>query len=107
MLKFKELLEELQNLKISQKSLDWQEDLPEDIWNKYFKESEGPIEDGLDIDTHRWYELSTQVYKFNDRYLGVRSITNMFSESSEPDDIGYIIEFFEMKPIETITYVKI
>jgi hypothetical protein len=103
---FDELLIKLRNLNIVQKSYDWQVDLPEDIWKEYFIKSEGPIEYGLDINFSHTCEISTQVYKFENRYLGIRSITSILDDITEPEDIHHTIEFFEMEPIQITSYAK-
>jgi hypothetical protein len=105
--KFDELLTKLKKANITQIKMDWIENIPEDMYNEYFEnEDYDEIQEGLDIDTHRWYETSTQVIKIYNRYLGINSITNMFSESSSPDDIGYTILFFEMEPVQVVSYKK-
>ena len=102
----KELIEKLNNLKITQTSIDWIEDIPEDIYKEYF-ENNDIVEYDLDIDKHRWYELSTDVYEINGKYLGIRHIAQLYSEMSSCEDIFYTLEFFEMKQIITVTYEKI
>jgi len=102
----KELIEKLNNLKITQKSIDWLEDIPEDIYEEYF-ENNDIVEYDLDIDKHRWYELSTDVYEINGKYLGIRHIAQLYSEMSSCEDIFHTLEFFEMKQIITVTYEKI
>lgn len=103
---FDELLSKLNEAKILQYS-SWDECIPEEIWSKHFQLSKWKIVDSeLDIDKHRWYELSTQVVEIYGRYLGVRAITQMYSESSSISDIYHHLQFFEMKPVQTITYVK-
>ena len=105
---FDELLKTLNELKITQKSMDWLEDLPNDIWEEYFKTNEIKcIKSDLDVDKHRWYETSITVYKYQDRFFGVRSVTNVFSEQSEVEDMFHTLKFFEMKEVITITYKKI
>jgi hypothetical protein len=102
----KELVDKLNNLKILQKSIDWVEDIPEDIWKEYFEFSDR-LDMELDVDKRRHYELSTDVYKINDKYLGVRRISNLYSEMSSCEDIYWTLQFFEMKQIKRITYEKI
>lgn len=102
----KELVDKLNNLKILQKSIDWVEDIPEDIWKEYFEFSDR-LDMELDVDKRRHYKLSTDVYKINDKYLGVRRISNLYSEMSSCEDIYWTLQFFEMKQIKRITYEKI
>jgi tRNA uridine 5-carbamoylmethylation protein Kti12 len=60
----------------------------------------------LDIDKHRWYETGVSVWKLNEGFLGVRSVTNIYSESSSVEDMFWNLIFFEMEEIQTITYKK-
>lgn len=101
-----ELIDKLNNLKILQKSIDWREDVPDDIWFKYLEEAEY-LDLEPDIDKHRHYELSTDIFKINDKYLGVRRISMLYSEMSDCEDIHHTLEFFEVKQIKTITYEKL
>ena len=101
-----ELVEYLNGLKIHQTS-DWYECIPEDIWNEYFEDKFKVVDSELDIDKHRWYELSTEVLAINGGYIGVRSVTQCYSEQSSIDDMYHRLEFFEMEQIQTVTYKKI
>jgi hypothetical protein len=96
----KEIIEKLNNLNIIQKNYEFEEDLPEEML-KYFTKS---LASELDIDKHRWYETSVSVWETNEGLLGVRSITNLYSEQSDYEDISWKLRFFEMEPIQTITY---
>lgn len=89
------------------------------VQNKYWDEMDWPdeiqnildncevVEGGLDVDKHRWYELSTTVYKTkDDEIFGIQYITQLYSESSSYDDIYHYINAFPMGAIESVTYVK-
>lgn len=102
--RFNELLKKLQALKITQTKGDWAENLPEDIWENYFKANFKEVKSGLDVDTRRWYETSTTVIEICGGLLGVTFITNMFSESQDYEDCYVTIEFSEMKEVQTISY---
>lgn len=105
--KFNELLEKLNGLKIIQKSMDWAECLPEEIWNEHFKGNFIQIKSGLDPDTHRWYETSISVISIYDKLLGITHISNLFSESSSCEDCFVTIDFFEMKEVQIISYKRV
>jgi len=61
--------------------------------------------DGIGIDGHRHYETSIYVYEFdNDFLLGIRAISQLYSEMSSIDDIYHILEFYEMEEKEVVTY---
>ena len=100
----KELVEYLNSLKILQRN-SHDEDIPEDIWNKYF-DGNG-VTGGLNVDKHRWYETSIDVYKVNGGFIGVNSVTDCFSEQSSIDDMHHYLEFFEMKQIMKPSYEKL
>ena len=100
----KELVELLNGLKITQIS-HWVDCIPTEIYKEYFVGTE-VVGVNLDIDKHRWYELSTDVVKLNAGFIGIRSITNMYSEQSSYDDMSYTLEFFEMEEIPSFTYKR-
>ena len=47
-------------------------------------------------DSHRWYEVATDVYKCDDGYLGVRAVGKLYSESMTYSDCGYDVDVFPM-----------
>jgi hypothetical protein len=104
--KFDILLKTLNELKIEQTS-EWVECIPDSIWVDYFEHYYEFIKKGLDTERHRHYELSTEVFKIYDRFMGVESITNVYSEQSSISDCCHTLEFFEMKPIVTTTFDRI
>ena len=97
----KEIIDKLNNLKISQKSLDFIEDLSEGLYEEYFRNH---VIDGLNVDKHRWYETTLSVYKLEEGLLGVTSVTDLFSEQSTVNDIYHTLEFNEVEEIPSITY---
>ncbi len=105
--KFNDLLKQLKELKLIQTSMDWAECLPEQIWNDHFKDNFKQIKHGLDVDQHRHYETSIQVIEIYGRLMGIRSITNLYSESSSCEDCYVTIEFFEMKEVASVSYIKV
>lgn len=96
-----ELLAMLNGLKIIQKSYDFVEDLPEEIVDKYFKNR---IASDLLPDSHRWYETSISVFKTDEGFLGVRALTQLYSESSEVEDCYHVLKFYDMMEESIITY---
>ena len=98
----KEIIEELNSLKIIQKSMDFTEDLDQDILDKYFTNC---VKELLDVDKHRWYETSIQVYELPDGFLGVRCVTDTQGESAEVQDMFWTLKFFEMDQIQVISYI--
>ena len=102
----KELVEYLNSLEIIQKG-SWDEDIPEEIWEKYFENKYETVDSELDIDKHRWYETSTEVIKINDGFIGIRSVTQRYSENSSIEDMYWSLMFFEMKEIKIVSYKAI
>jgi len=102
----KELVEYLNGLKILQTS-SWDECIPEVVWNEYFECKYKTVDSGLDVDKHRWYELTTEVIEINGGFIGVRSVTDCFSEQSSIGDMGCRLLFFEMKEVQITSYEKI
>ena len=103
----KELIQQLNDLKIVQKSIDFLEDLPQDVYERFFEGNE--VDSLLDVDKHRWYETSISVFRIDDApispsYLGVCSITDVVGENNCVEDMYHTLEFFEMEPIITTTY---
>jgi len=101
----KKLIKKLNELEILQTS-EWIEDLPEDVYKEYFKNYE-EYNYKLDVDTRRWYELSTFVVEIEKGLIGVRSISNVFSESMGWEDCGHVLEFFEMEEIKVTSYKRV
>lgn len=99
----KEVIKELNNLKILQRSSDYQEDLPEEYYEKYFQNL---IQAGLDVDKHRWYETSVDVYEWEGEYFGIKHISDQYSESSSIVDHYHTLCFMEMEQKVIITFIK-
>ena len=101
----KDLVQKLNDLKITQTRGEWEENIPEDIWYEYFEgKNRTAVKEGLDVDTHRWYETSITVIEFGGALLGIEYITNMFSESQDYEDCYHTIQFYEMEEYQTVSY---
>ena len=98
-----DLIKYLNGLDITQRSLDLKEDIPEDIFQKYFTNC---VASEIEPDKRRWYETAISVYKTDFGFLGVRLITQLYSEQSEVIDMYVTLKFFEMREEQTVTYVK-
>ena len=96
-----ELLAMLNGLEIVQKSFEFENDLPEEIVDKYFKNR---IASDLLPDRRRWYETSISVFKTDKGFLGVRSLTSLHSESSDVEDCYHKLKFYDMVEKSIITY---
>lgn len=104
--KFDELLQKLKGMDKTQSYMDWEENIPSDIWDIFIQNNYRLMAEGLEIDEHRWYERSTVVIKIFGRFLGINLVTKMYSEQNEIDDICAELFFFEMDPIQTVTYIR-
>ena len=104
MSKFEELYKKLESLDIIQTSIDWVEDLPDEIWEEYSTELTNPVDEDLDIDQHRWYATSISVYEIEGEYLGVEHVSVVFSESMNVEDCYHTLEFYKMKPKKEISF---
>lgn len=60
----------------------------------------------INIDRYRWYELSTNVYKCDDGYVGVTGIAKCFDEYASPVDMDCPCYAEEFVPIETVQYIS-
>jgi len=100
-LEFESLLEELKGVKVY--NID--NDDNGGVLDKLFNELKAEIvTSDLDIDKHRWYELSTTVIQVGDYFIGARGVSQMYSESSTYSDISVYLKFFEMVREEVQTY---
>jgi hypothetical protein len=103
--KFDELLNKLIEAKITQRNYDWEGDIPEEIYKKYFLvQPYSIVAEGLDVSKHRWYETSTTVVRIFGRFLGIHRVTQLYSEMMMWEDCYHTIEFFEMEEVRTVTY---
>jgi hypothetical protein len=105
----RDLVNELNSRKIIQVGIDWEENIPENVWEEVFENNYDPVKEGLDVDKHRWYELCTSVFSLNGKLIGVRHVWDLFSESMTVEDVYHTLEFFEMEAVEvkTVKYKKL
>ena len=78
---------------------DFEESMTDEKFDKLKK-----VAEGLEIYKHRWYEVSTTVYKVEDGYVGVRGITHLYSEGMTYSDYNYLCEASEYEEFQTISY---
>jgi len=104
--RFDKLLEKLNSKKILQNECDWLECLPEDIWIEYFEHNSKLVGWNLEVEKYRHYETSIDVYDIDNRYLGIKFISNLYSDNSTYEDCFYHLEFFEMREITVRSFEK-
>ena len=78
-------------------------DFEESMTDEKFDELK-KVAEGLEIDKHRWYEVSTTVYKVEDGYVGVRGVTHLYSEGMTYSDCAYLCKASEYEEVQTISY---
>ena len=62
------------------------------------------VAEGLDVDKHRWYETSINVYAVGEWLLGICGPSDLFSESSSYSDLFAETTAFEMEAVQSVTY---
>lgn len=100
------LIEKLNSLKIIQK-YDWIESIPSDIYNEYFDWKYTIVAEWIDIEEHRWYDISTTVININWELIWVKHISKLNSESSSFEDCYHKIKFVRMEEIQITSYKEI
>ena len=73
------------------------------LTDKQFKELK-IVPESIDVDRHRWYEVSTTIYKVEDGYVGVRGVTYLYSEDMTYSDCAYLCKASEYEEVPTISY---
>jgi hypothetical protein len=104
---FSNLLSKLQGLNLKQTGY-WVDDLPEDIYENFFYDSNYEVvARDLDLDRHRWYEISTEVIKIHGSFLGIRQVTHIKNENDSVGDTSFVYQFFEMREKTVTSYEKV
>lgn len=60
----------------------------------------------LDFDEHRWYIITTNVYKCEDGFIGIRGVSSLKSEMMGYSDCCIDVDIFECIEKQTVTYIK-
>jgi hypothetical protein len=107
-IKFEELLKKLQGLENIQKGIDWHDCIPWEIWMNYFDNNHFEVlEDELIIDKRRWYETSVTVVEIFGELLGIRHISQLYSESGDVESCFFTPKFMQMEEVKTISYIPV
>lgn len=75
-----------------------------DVCNSFYKATPQLVKSGLDKEEHRWYEITTSVYKLGEWFLGIRGASKLYSESSSWSDLLVDTVAFEMEEVPSVTY---
>jgi len=62
------------------------------------------LQENMDVDRHRWYEISTSVYAVGEWFLGLTGVSNVFSETMGFDDCCVDTVACEMQEFASVTY---
>ena len=64
------------------------------------------VAENLEIEEHRWYDVSVSVYKLEDGFVGVRGVSKIYSEDTNAEDCGFRCTASEYIEIPSFTYKK-
>lgn len=67
-------------------------------------EGETLLENGLYVDSHRWYDVSDSYYQLEDGILGIRGISNIYSEWMSASDCHIPVSAFEGEEVTVVSY---
>lgn len=80
----------------------------ENIWSFWEFEEAFPelkrVASDLNIDRHRWFEISTNVYECDDGFVGVEGVSEVYSEMMDYRDCDCPCTATEYEAVQTITY---
>ncbi|MGN0144124.1 MAG: hypothetical protein ACI398_04025 [Clostridium sp.] len=62
------------------------------------------VASNLEIDEHRWYTISTSVYKLEDGFVGITGVSTLKSEGMGWSDCAYPCIASEYEEFTTISY---
>ena len=62
------------------------------------------VASGLEKDSHRWFDVSTNIYKLEDGFIGITGVTELKSEYIVWSDCGYYTTACEYEEYTTISY---
>ena len=101
---YDELLGDLRSLDIVQSSCEWEEDIPSDIFNKYFwdenlKKIRYRNVGEFDYSWDDYCTYGEVIVEYEGRYLGIDFITRTYGGSSYSDCM-HTLEFREVKPVK-------
>lgn len=100
-----ELIKHLNDLKIQQNG-SWDECIPAEIWYEYFQNKFEVLKQGMNVDKHRWYELSDEAIEILGGIMIIESVTDTFGEMQTIKDCNHMLRFYEGEEIQTISYQK-
>ena len=64
------------------------------------------VAENLEKEEYRWYEVSVSVYKLEDGFVGIRGVSNIYSEGTTPEDCCTKCSASEYIEIPSVTYKR-
>ena len=78
----------------------------EDSLQYDLKEFPKRVAKNLEIDKHRWYEVSTSVYKLEDGFVGIKGVSNIYTKNMDAENCCFECSANEYKEIQSISYKR-
>ena len=72
----------------------------------FLKEVPQCVAERLEIEKHRWYCVSTFVYKLEDGFVGIRGVSDIYSEDIDAEDCGIRCTACEYEEFPHVRYKK-
>lgn len=80
-------------------------EIPYSIYEaEWFIEYKKILATNVNLETHRWYAISTTYYELEDGILGIKGVSHLFSEGMNPSDCNVRSYAFEGEAYTTINY---
>lgn len=67
-------------------------------------EGETELAEGIDIDRRRWFETSESYFKLEDGIVGIRGVSNIYSEMMSASDCNVHTRAFEGEEVTVVSY---
>ena len=64
------------------------------------------VAERLEIEKHRWYSVSTFVYKLEDGFVGIRGVSDIYSDDIDAEDCGVRCTAYEYEEFPYVLYKK-
>ena len=69
-------------------------------------EGETELAEGLDVDRHRWFEISTSYFRLDDGILGICGVSEIYSEMMCVSDCDVLTQAFEGMEATVVSYKR-
>lgn len=64
------------------------------------------VAERLEIEKHRWYAVSTSVYKLEDGFVGIRGVSDIYSDDIDAEECGVRCTASEYEEFPYVLYKK-